>query len=156
MLEIFFKNCMWSNIVEKSDCETITIILKELHIFSSKAKKWEGTHNEDNRAWTHGKILLSSLHLEFFQAVHNGQGDLYNQRGVELFPFTFVFQCYSEISKSAKYSHILCWCLSFNVPTRLGANWRVVSPSPTTSVSKFSLRKDHPKQGFTNTLNRGL
>ena len=112
MLEIFFKNCMWSNIVEKSDCETITIILKELHIFSSKAKKWEGTYNEDNRAWTHGKILLSSLHLEFFQAVHNGQGDLYNQLGVELFPFTFVFQCYSEISKSAKYSHILCWCIS--------------------------------------------
>ena len=41
-------------------------------------------------------------------------------------------------------------------PTRLGANRRVVSLSPTTSVSKLSLKKDHPKQGFRNTLNRGF
>lgn len=98
--------------MEKSDCGRITIILKELYNFSSKAKRWEGTHNEDNRAWTHGKILLSSLHLEFFQVVHNGQGGLYKKLGGDFFPFTFVFQCYSEISKSAKYSHSLCWCIS--------------------------------------------
>ena len=41
-------------------------------------------------------------------------------------------------------------------PTRLGANRRVVSLLPTTSVSKLSLKKDHPKQGFRNTLNRGF